>query len=128
MARLAGKDASMVLDGAEVKGVSEWTLDDEAPEIDVSGFDSGDHGDYLNARAKATVSISGHWETTETKMYGAPPAISSGQTGTAKLYIDVAKFYQMAVRVNKVTTKVNVDESVDWSAELRVTGDITYPA
>jgi hypothetical protein len=128
MSRLVGKDASFHVSGVEIIGVYKWSMDDEAPELDLSGFDSGIRGTFGNGRPSTKIDFSGHWDTAEAKLYGAPPVLVAGAAGLVmKCYVDAVKFFQITVNINTMHYEADESGNVDWNGSARVTGAITFP-
>jgi hypothetical protein len=130
MARYAGTNADFWVGGANVGGVNKWALDDEVPELDVTGFDTiSPRGEFIAGRPGTTGSFSGHWESTEALLSGAPPALSAGMTGVVvRAYLNSGgQFFDLIVNITNMHYEADEGGIVDFSGTFRVTTLTAYP-
>jgi hypothetical protein len=140
MARFEGKKGNVKIDtvggGAaeQVLGVNKWSLNSECDTPITTGFDSSGHETHVIGIDRFTGSLGGHWDASETDILGgeaaAPPILSAGQAIDAELYLqdsDTDSWYAGTMTVQKFSAEVNVDGSVDWTADVKGVGTLTQP-
>jgi predicted secreted protein len=62
MARLKGVDGTATIGGTAVKGVTQWSIDPQADEIETTGMDSQGWAEYLGGIKRWTATCEINWD------------------------------------------------------------------
>lgn len=132
MARLTGSYVDFKIGSTTVVGGHQWSIDHTADILDGTGFDTaaGATATKPNPITQWTATIAGHWDDTESNLYGAPAEFAAGQTlTTMKFYIDATKYFTGNGIISKFSATGNraPGGEVDWNIEVRGDGTLTYP-
>jgi len=130
MARIAGKtgqvwaDAGVPTDADVILGVTNWSLDLDAKEIDTTGMDSGGASEFLAGPTSGTASI-------ECFADGALDSDIAPGTTIGCYLLNAsgdASGWKGSGFVTKATPSVEVSGAVKWSLTVRYSGTIAYAA
>lgn len=129
MARLAGTEGqvTLVTTGGvedEVLGVTQWSADPQANEVESTGMDSQGWAEYVAGIKSYTVSIELHWDSTEDMLESD---IAAGNTVDYTLKYDAtnALFAGTGVITGGPTPTVSHNGTVDATVTIRGTGALT---
>ncbi len=120
MARLSGKTGYVLLYGATATGVRNWTMDHTFEVIDVTGFDSSGHRQYVPGIDDWKGSFAGFKD-------GVPLAI--GTSGTIGLYesTSTTQVWTGTMIVTGRHQTVAVDGAVEYGYDFQGSGALTAP-
>lgn len=134
MAFVHGKDSFFSLDntGGTPTTLSSYidSIDGLPGEVELADVTAlGDEGHkFVPGLENASISISGHWDSTEDAVFGAP---SDWKSGTRTFSYGPAGNGSGAVQytgecyITGYTTSSQVADKVSWSATLQVNGQVT---
>jgi hypothetical protein len=115
-----------VYSGATDMDVSEWSLDEEITELDVTttaglGFEQTIAG-ASKISGKFTI-----FYTTEKNPYSAPIALTPGLKPVLKLYVSDTEFFQGTALITKASPKSGVKDPISVEVSFRNDGVWTHP-
>ncbi len=120
MARLSGKTGSVQVYGATATGIKNWSLDHTFEMLDVTGFDSSGHRNYVAGIDDWKGSFSGFKD-------GAPIAIgTSGTIGLAES-TDTTQVWTGTMLISGRHSTVAVDGLIEYSYAFQGSGLISPP-
>jgi hypothetical protein len=130
MARLTGKDGQVTLASTgdtenEVLGVTQWSADPQANEIETTGMDSGGWAEYEGGIKSYTGSIELHWDSAEDMLASD---IAVGNTIDFSLKYDAAQaalFAGTGIITAGPSPTVAHNGTVDATITFRGTGAVS---
>jgi hypothetical protein len=115
-----------VYSGATDMDVSEWSLDEEITELDVTttaglGFEQTIAG-ATKISGKFTI-----FYTTEKNPYSATPALTPGLKPVLKLYVSDTEYFMGTALITKASPKSAVKDAISIEISFRNDGVWTHP-
>jgi hypothetical protein len=116
---------------AELLGVKQWRIRDEADKEDTTMMGQGDAWKRFAATLKgASVTIEAFADTTEEKWLGDPPVICAGASLDVELSFDEATAeydFTGEVLVDSVEAELSREGILNLTIEATANGELTYP-
>lgn len=122
---LAGKSGSVYIGANKVAEISQWSIDCEADNIEITNFDSNGWKEFIAGLKEWSGSFEGNFKPTDTT--GQAALITAWQNGTTvslELRIDATKKLAGSAYVN-FSIEMPVDDKGSFSCDFQGTGQLT---
>lgn len=128
---ISAKNAQIRTAGSTVLEAAEWSVNDNADEIDDTSFEDGGYGSLETGIKQATVNIKGFWNPTSNQ-HTTPLNIFSGSTlTTSKLYLNstTGKYWDFPIlKILTVNSVAAVRGGIQYDFTAKSDGAYTPPA
>lgn len=121
MARVCGHSGNVYF-GTTIAGVTEWTFSPVINTPDSTGMDSGQYGEHVEGLKRATLSVTGFWDSAD-----PPPSVKTGAIMSFILDTDDTPTLRVSgsAFLNSDPVTTNVDDTSAFTLEGTVSGSWT---
>lgn len=128
MAKVTGKEGGVYIGANKIAELSNWSLDMEADDVEVTSFDSNGWKEYLAGLKEWSGSAEGNFDPTDTTGQKAIlNAWLNSEAVTLDLKVNSTITFSGSALV-KPSIETPIDDKVSFSFDFTGTGPLTLPA